>query len=133
MRMYVFLIALSITIFPFNIQETTGQQSEESEEIATKFVSMLAKENFVSAVKAFDENMSKILPPEKLQQSWTAFIEKAGPFQKHIATRKQKIDQYEVVFVTCEFARSSHDVKVVLNSSEKIAGLFFVPVEHVLS
>ena len=97
------------------------------ESLASEFVDMLVKEDFSSAVKGFDATMSKAMPADKLQQTWTSLTGQIGKFKKQIKTRKEKIQQYNAVFVTCEFEKINFDIRVVFDSKSKIAGLFFSP------
>ena len=119
--------AIILVVFLIGIVVT---QPDEVDTVAREFVDLLAKEDFTGASRTFDETMIKALPPKKLQQIWTALIGQVGRYEKQVATRKQKIQQYDVVFVTCQFERGTLDVKVVLDNSRKVAGLFFLPSQY---
>jgi tRNA threonylcarbamoyladenosine modification (KEOPS) complex Pcc1 subunit len=94
---------------------------------AEELVNLLANGDYEKAVENFDTTMKNALPAEKLQQVWLSLIAQAGPFVKQVGTRKEKILQYDVVFVTCKFEKTVLDAKVVFNSDKQISGLFFVP------
>jgi hypothetical protein len=106
--------------------DATSQQSG-IESLAERLVNLLVKEDYAEAVKNFDETMKNALPAEKLQQVWNSVIAQSGPFIEQLGVRKEKILQYEAVFVTCKFERATLDTKVVFNSDKQVAGLFFVP------
>jgi len=118
------LFIISVSLYP---QQALPTQSNELENIAKEFVNLLVQENFSAAVKTFDATMSSVMPPKTLQETWTALIKQVGIFKKQISTRKEKYQQYDFVFVTCQFERATLDIKVVFDSNKKVAGLFFVP------
>jgi dienelactone hydrolase len=96
---------------------------------AKEFVELLAKEDFLSAVKNFDNTMTAVFTPEKLEYSWKTLISQIGSFKREVGVRINKFNEYDIAFVTCEFEKSVLDIKVVFNSAKQIAGLFFVPSE----
>lgn len=96
---------------------------------ACRLVDLLAKGDYETAVKDFDPTMTLALPPAKLEEAWKSLQNAVGAFQKRQETHLARIQQYNVVFVTCKFDKALVDVKVVFDSDRKIAGLFFVPPE----
>jgi len=71
--------------------------------------------------------MKGALPEPKLREAWQTLLQQAGPFQKQLGTRQQAQAGYQIVFVTCQFERAALDIKVVFNTRQQVAGLFFVP------
>jgi hypothetical protein len=108
-------------------QEKPPAPPPSLERAAESFVALLAKGDFAKATSSFDEAMLKALPAEKLKQTWEAIPQQVGAFQKQSGTRREKAGGYEVVFVTCEFARTKLEAKLVFDKDAKISGLFFVP------
>jgi hypothetical protein len=111
---------------------STGGESEVAkdnglETMARDFVELLVKGDYTGAVQSFDETMKKALPAEKLQEVWSSLIAQLGPFVEQAGARREKILQYDVIFVTCKFKNGVLDAKVVFNGDKQIAGLFFVP------
>lgn len=96
---------------------------------AKDFVNLLVRGDYSAAERNFDNTVASALPVEKLEQTWTSLVGQVGSFKKQVGTRKEKVRQYDVVFVTCEFANSALDIKVVFNNTGQISGLFFVPVQ----
>ena len=94
---------------------------------ARAFVSQLVKKDFAGATRDFDAVMRKAMPADKLEETWKALLAQVGAFQTHKATRTEYIAKYDVVFVTCAFAKASLDVKLVFTDRGEITGLFFVP------
>jgi dienelactone hydrolase len=105
-------------------------QAGDVETVARAFVDHLTKEEYAAAVETFDATMTSVMPAETLKQTWAGLIDQVGSFKQQKSARQQKYQQYDIVFVTCEFERATLDVKVVLDSSRKVAGLFFVPTER---
>jgi len=95
--------------------------------MAKELVGLLVKGDYKKATQNFDDTMKKALPAEKLQQVWSSIIAQVGPFKEQLGIRKEKIQRYDAVFVTCKFERALLDAKVVFNSKKQVAGLFFVP------
>jgi dienelactone hydrolase len=71
--------------------------------------------------------MLAALPGTKLKEIWESLTTQAGPFQKQLHTRTEKMAGYDIVFVTSQFEKAKVDIKVVLNSKRQVAGLFFLP------
>ncbi len=94
---------------------------------AKDLVNSLASGDYKKAVENFDDTMKKALPTDKLKEVWNSLIVSSGSFIEQIGLRKEKILQYDVVFVTCKFDKSVLDAKVVFNDKQQVAGLFFVP------
>lgn len=114
---------------------STGSESEvakdnQLETMARDFVNLLVKGDYTEAVENFDSTMKNVLPAEKLAGVWNSLIAQAGAFVEQLGTRKEKILQYEAVFVTCKFENGILDTKVVFDRKKQIAGLFFVPSQE---
>lgn len=102
-------------------------KKSDPETTAKDFVNLLVRGDYFNAERDFDNTMAGALPQAKLQQTWETLIGQVGPFQSQLGMRRQNVQQYDVVFVTCKFEKDTLDIKVVLNSSGQIAGLYFVP------
>ncbi len=97
------------------------------ETLAKDLVNSLASGEYKEAVENFDSTMKKVSPAEKLEEVWKSVIARSGPFVEQLGTRKEKIPQYDVIFVTCKFENAVLDTKVVFDHNKQIVGLFFVP------
>jgi hypothetical protein len=109
------------------IVQESGTETASIETLAKDLVSALASGDYKKAVKNFDVTMKNALPAEKLQQVWNSLIAQSGPFVEQAGTRRERILQYDVIFVTCKFENAALDAKVVFDREQQIAGLFFVP------
>lgn len=104
-----------------------GSQPDDRLEKAKHFVSQMAAGEFDKAVEAFDATMGRVLPATKLNEIWSGIVKQYGPLRRAADTRTEMVQQYRVVYVTCEFERGKLDAKVVFNTNGEIGGLFFVP------
>ena len=95
--------------------------------VAIAFVDEISAGNFAAAANRFDANMKTALPEAKLKDTWAQLISQAGAFQKHTGTLTQEAQGYQIVFVTCEFAKARIYVQVTFNAQGQIAGLYFAP------
>lgn len=95
---------------------------------ARAFIAALAKGDFAQAALDFDATMAKVSGPDKLEALWTKQLPaQLGPFGKQGAARRERMQDYEIVLVTCSFAKSDIDVRVVFDKAGKIAGFGLVP------
>jgi len=104
----------------------TGDHTAGHIEKAKRLVTRMAAGEFEDAVEPFDETMQRVLPAGKLKEIWGGLVKQHGPLQKAESTRTEKVEQYTLVFVTCEFERGKLDTKVVFNTNGEVGGLFFV-------
>ena len=125
-------LCVVLILFPSFVilaQQVETPTVNDVQTLARSFVTLLSREDFSAATKNFDATMSAALPPERLQQTWKSLFAQVGAFKSQLGVRREKVQVYDVVFVSCEFATSPLDVKVVFNSAKQIAGLFFVPTQ----
>ena len=88
----------------------------------------LDKNEFDAVSAQFDPAMQKALPKASLEKTWGLLHMQLGSLKKTGKSRQVKADPYEVVFVECEFERGKLELKLVYDKSEKIAGMFMLPV-----
>jgi len=96
---------------------------------AVAFLDLLVKGDFPTAAQNFTEQMKTAAPPPRLAEIWSTLQAQLGPYKRRIATRTVKEGLYDVVLATTEFARSTVDLKVVVDAKGRIAGFFVVPAE----
>jgi pimeloyl-ACP methyl ester carboxylesterase len=106
-------------------QQETATKTKPLKESAAAFVEMLSKGEFTRATKEFDEAMLKALPPDELKKTWEKVLADAGAYKKQLGSRTQTKGEYEIVLVTCAFAKMKLDARVVFDKDKKITGLFF--------
>ncbi len=120
---------ISMSYLTVNVFSQQDSSSGELTALAEEFVGLMVKGDFVAAVQNFDSTMKSAMPAEKLEETWKSVLGQLGAFNKVAGTRTEKWQQYDLVFVTCEFEHLTIDAKVVFDSKKKIAGLWFVPSE----
>jgi len=103
--------------------------SADLESQARQMIDQMAAGQFNEARQNFDGTMKLALPEEKLKETWTALIQQAGAFDRQGDSRQETEGKYQIVYVTCRFALSALDVRVVFNNKGKISGLFFQPAK----
>jgi dienelactone hydrolase len=94
---------------------------------AQQFVADLHAGKFDVAENSFDATMKAQLPADKLRDIWATLELQAGAFQQVLGTRTERVQQYDVVYVTTAFEKQPIDIKVVFNAQGQVAGLFFAP------
>jgi dienelactone hydrolase len=123
MRYYFAWVLLFLTFSTVAFSDASTEQKT----MAKAFVAEIAAGQFEKAVEPFDQTMRQALPTEKLKPIWDGLIKKYGPLQRAEEIRAEKIQKFDVVYVTCEFERGRLDAKIVFTSDNKISGLFFTP------
>ena len=96
-------------------------------ELGRQFVALLSKEDFSTAESRFDTTMKTAMPESRLRAVWAELLGQTGSVQKQLGTRMTTEGGYRCVYVTCQFERSTVDLKVVFDSDNRVAGLFYVP------
>lgn len=94
---------------------------------AEALVDALAKGDYQAATKDFDATMKNALPAAKLADTWKQIQAQAGAYKGRGASRQDKEQGYDIVYVACRFEKVPLDAKVVFDSQQKVAGLFFQP------
>lgn len=97
---------------------------------ARQFVGHLTTNQYADAVAMMDATMKSAMPEAKLNELWAQLQQQFGQFVKLTGeTRNEKVQQYDICYVACQFAKQYLDVKVVMDQQGKIAGLFFLPAK----
>ncbi len=126
--LFSLLIALVITPLAFSDQHNP-LLPEKSANVnkAEAFVDLLAAGEYEKAVADFDATMTSVMPASKTREVWEQVTKQAGAFKTRLSVRTESAGIYDIILVTCQFAKTKLDVKVVFDPQQKIAGLFFVP------
>jgi pimeloyl-ACP methyl ester carboxylesterase len=125
-RLAALLIAAILSSSGYT-QEETQPKAGSVEKTARAFVELLDKGDFANATKDFDATMLKVMPADELKKTWEKVLGDAGAFKKQLGTRVEGKGKFEIVHVTCEFAKKKWDTRVVFDKDAKITGLFFGP------
>lgn len=125
-----FLPAIAVGVIAYSslvAQPKPETRANALEQTARSFVELLDKGEFAKATRDFDEAMLKALPPDELKKTWEKVLGEAGAYKKQLRSRFETSGKYEIVYVTCEFAKMPLDARVVFDKNGKITGLFFSP------
>ncbi len=115
-----------------NAAKTKADEKADSQTLEATtmtFIGQLANEQFAQVTKDFDDTMKKAMPAEKLHETWTTVVGQVGKLKNQGRCTHTKVDNYDVVSVTCTFERAPLDVVVSFDRARHIAGLFFRPVQ----
>lgn len=120
---------------PGNIQIQSARQvaRDAVASAGCRFVELLAKRDFAGAVTQFDTAMKTASPESKLREIWQVLQTQAGPFQKQLGVRTGNSAGYDVALVSCQFERTTLNVKVVFDTKRQIAGFFILPSQGYIS
>jgi len=123
----------AVTQLPATLPQPTSAPGREvaisPERIAAaqEFVDLLVKGEYATVQEKLDDTMKAALPGSKLEEVWTSLQSQAGAYQQQTGVYTDRIQGYDVVFVTCQFEQMLLDVKVVFDATGQVAGLFFLP------
>lgn len=118
------VVAFILLFTGFNVGTARSQDFSAQ---AGKFITLLSGGEYEMAVGMFDKTMKSALPKEKLEGVWKSILSQCGAFKSQGDIRKARIQQYDVIYVPCQFEKTALDGKIVFNKEGMIAGLFFVP------
>ena len=129
MKKIIFLASLAVTALSMTVLAQASPQAEDALTVkARAFLAAMEKGDFQLAVRGFDETMLKLSGPDKLETVWAKQLPaQLGVFKKQAAARREELQGYEIVLVTCEFEKATLDARIVFDMAGKIAGLGFVP------
>lgn len=108
---------------------TLAQVPNETIESANDFLKLVLEDRYQEATNYFEPIVLMQLPADKLEELWNKLNEQVGNFEKQTKIRTEKLQNWNVVFLTCKFERSILDLKLVFTAENKITGMFFVPPE----
>ncbi|MDB5388572.1 MAG: hypothetical protein JWM11_4218 [Planctomycetaceae bacterium] len=123
-----------IVVSVLSCSSLIAQQKDETptnlrDQAAESFVTLLAQGAFAKATNDFDATMLEVLPADDLKKTWEKVLEDAGAYKRQVGIRRENSGKYEIVTVTCEFAKAKLDARVVFDQDGKISGLFFRPAK----
>lgn len=132
MKRPVFLLVMVIAPLLLVVSPLAAQAPPQTEDALTvkarEFLTAMEKRDFVLAARDLDATMLKVSGPDKLETMWTKQLPaRLGAFKKQAAARREELQGYQIVLVTCEFEKATLDARVVFDKAGKIAGLGFVP------
>ena len=125
------LLLTATLVLHLSFTSLVAQTQDEDIKAARTFIEFLSKKDFTAAEAQFHDVMKAAMPHGKLEEAWSAIEQQAGAFKQQGKARVEKRGQYTLVFVTCDFEKTKLDVRVALDQSRQVGGLFFGPATNV--
>lgn len=107
--------------------DTTPAPATDRTVRAAEFIDTLARGDFERAVTALDDTMKRLYPAPKLKDLWRRTERQAGKFQRQVGQRAAQQNGYAIVYVTCQFQRTTVDAKLAYDSHDRISSIAFLP------
>ncbi len=120
---FLFLASMALA------QEKPPQVPPALRDAANKFLDLTIKGEYAEASKNYDETMTKVYPPEKLETTWKSLAIQYGPLKGRGEMRLEKKGPYEIVIVLCSFEKMELNARVVFDTKQRISGLNFAPAK----
>lgn len=121
-------IILSMFFFQCSSQANNSETDTQLVEKTEKIRNWLVKEEYNNVPTDFNNQMTEALKPEQIQQVWEGLIKQMGSYDSYGETSSGEIQGYRVVYSILKFEKAPIKLKVVYDGEDKVAGLFFVPV-----
>jgi hypothetical protein len=102
-------------------------QTPELSSRAGELVTLFSEEEYAGIEEMFDKTMKEALPAEKLEELWKSLIVQTGPFRTQGQIRKTEYMGYDIVYVPCQFEKTTLDCQIAFDSEGSVSGLFFRP------
>jgi dienelactone hydrolase len=125
------LLIISALLIQLMVHSSSSLQQDDFITAARAFTDLMVKKDYTAAEAQFDETMKTAMPHGKLEETWNGLQLQAGAFKQQGKSRTEKRGAYTMVFITCDFEKTKLDVRVVLDESKHVAGLFFGPATNV--
>ena len=108
--------------------QSTFADDQKLIKIAEEVLENFEKGDFKDNLPYFDATMNSQFPPETMAQVWKQLQSRAGVFEAKGETSTGVIKDYRVVYLVAKFEKAPLKFKAVFDNSDKIAGIFFVPL-----
>jgi uncharacterized protein len=127
---YAVALLAALSLVPTTpAQEKPPQVPPALRDAANKYLDLGIKGDYAEASKNYDETMTKVFPPDKLEATWKSLKAQLGELRSRGEMRLEKRGVYDVVIVPCMFEKGELNARVVFDSKLKISGLAFVPAK----
>ncbi len=117
----VVLANILVAVRPAQAADTTSTQRAEL------FVRQLSAGDYASAASTFDSTMKAAMSVTGLEETWKSIEQSAGKFVMIEGSHVTSQGDYEIVIVTTIFDKMRLDIKLVYNTTNQLAGLWFAP------
>ena len=118
---------LFLVIALFTASSTAQSADEQLVERGKSVINLMNEGKFAEVVAQFDDRMKQALTVERLEQTWKTIIGQAGEFKGISETSTMKVQNMDVVMMTCNFEKISLQGALAFDPEKKIAGFQMVP------
>ncbi len=94
---------------------------------AKAFVEQLVAGEFAKAAEPFDDTMRSAVPVETLEKIWKQLNSQLGSYRSLSGSRTEVTGQHTGVILSLSFEKGEIDGRIVFDTKQRIAGLFFSP------
>ncbi len=98
-------------------------------ELANDFVNYLGEGEYNSAYSFFCGKMRNAMSERDLRRTWQQLQGQLGSYEEVVGERTEKVEEYDIVFLTTAFEEDLINIRIVFNEDRRISGLWFDPVE----
>lgn len=129
MKTHLSVAALLLLVNSVLAQEKPPQVPPALAAAATKYLDLASKGEFAEASKNYDETMTNVFPPDKLEATWKSLTTQFGPLRSRGEMKLEKRGAFEIVIVPCTFEKMELNARVVFEAKGRISGLQFAPAK----
>jgi Dienelactone hydrolase and related enzymes len=123
----VILIVLGMTLAAAGFFNQEQAANEQLLNRARELVKNLSEGNYEEATRNFDQTIKKQATLALLKTVWEGILAQLGEFKGIKGFRFESQRPYDIVYVVCNFARQTMDLRIVFNQQAEISGFTFVP------
>lgn len=96
-------------------------------QVSEDIMDALVKGDYVQARKAFNADMKKKLPEEKLQEAWESLFTKFGVPKMRGEPQGKHADGLSVIYTPLKFEKGNLVSQVACDAKGQVAGFYVVP------
>ncbi len=94
---------------------------------AQTLLDLMVKGDFAAAAGRFDVSLKSAASEEALKQNWKQLVDKLGAFKQCPDTNVAEVQGYPAVYLTCDFANASTDIRFIFNTQGMAVGMQILP------
>ncbi len=121
------VLRLILFLSLFVAQAALAQSEGFAVKTSLEFLNNLQKNDFAANRQYMASLYANDDFEKKLQQSWDYQLQQLGDYQNLKSTKYDNFRDYEIVYLTCEFAKSNYTLKFVFNNKQQITDVYFIP------
>jgi len=86
-------LIVAVSWLALAVVHASGQAAatRDVRQLGQAFVDLLARGQFAEAARSFDETMTRLVPPAKLEQFWASLAGSSGAFKERDGARRYRL------------------------------------------